>query len=91
MLEGSVTRGNEGILPAITPRNGAVVFGCKDLHETGMGLCSLAIQRRIVPTLENIGAAPGLRWEDPLTDEEKDRHRRELCETLHEKNCCYTW
>jgi hypothetical protein len=68
---------------------GSEAIDIKILEENSMDLCCMANQNPLLPTLSNMGLAPGLHWEKHLTAEEQEKHKNRMCEEMHDKNVCY--
>jgi hypothetical protein len=77
--------------PAITAfsGSGAEPIDITNLEENSMDLCCMASQNPLLPTLSNLGLAPGLHWEKHLSVEEQEKHKNRMCEEMHDKNVCY--
>jgi hypothetical protein len=69
--------------------NGAEAIDIKTLEENSMDLCCRANQNPLLPTLSNLGLAPGPHWEKHLTVEEREKHKNRMCEEMHDNNVCY--
>jgi hypothetical protein len=81
--------GKIGRCRAVFSGNGAETIDTRMLEENSMDLCCMGNQKPLLPTLSNMGLAPGLCWEQHMTAEEQEQQRDRLREEMHDNNVCY--